>query len=189
MRKLILLCTSLCAMVLLISASPVRAQNVLWVSATGSDANACSQSAPCATFQGAINKGGVAQINCLNSGNYGPFTITASITIDCGTGNVGNGCQPAGTAITLNTAAAATVVLRHLSLNGLGTAATGIAQSFSSGTLIVEDCMIHGFNNLGLESTLRRPPVEASCRYRIPSSLRQFQAESGVRPRMVRSPR
>ena len=80
-------------MVLAISASPVRAQSVLWVSATGNDANVCSQAAPCLTFQGAINKGSVAQINCLTSGSYGAFTITASITIDCGTGNIGNMTQ------------------------------------------------------------------------------------------------
>src|SRR5258708_17586470 len=38
-------------MALAISASPVRAQNVLWVSATGSDAAVCSQAAPCLTFR------------------------------------------------------------------------------------------------------------------------------------------
>src|SRR3954451_5767776 len=117
MKKLILLCSTLCA-VFLISASPARAQNVLWVSATGSDAVVCSQAAPCLTFQGAINKGSVSQINCLTSGNYGAFTVTASITVDCGTGNVGTVFS--GSAITLNTNSSATVVLRHLSLNGGG---------------------------------------------------------------------
>ena len=135
-------------MVLLISASPVHAQNVLWVANNGHDANACSQTSPCATFQGAINKGSVSQINCLTSGNYGPFTITASITIDCGTGNIGNVAVSGGNAITINTASAATIVLRHLSLNGLGTATNGIGTTlFSSGTLIVEDCMIQGFHS------------------------------------------
>ena len=75
-------------MMLVISASPVRAQSTLWVSATGNDASACNQTAPCLTFQGAINKGNVAQINCLTSGSYGAFTVTASITIDCGAGNI-----------------------------------------------------------------------------------------------------
>src|ERR1700704_6251187 len=107
MRK----CILLCAMVLAMSASPVRAQNVLWVSATGSDAPVCSQAAPCLTFQGAINKGSVAQINCLTSGNYGPFTVTASITIDCGTGNIGTIFLTAGDAIFITTGAGATVVL------------------------------------------------------------------------------
>src|SRR5258708_3020863 len=98
MRKLILLCTSLCAMVL-ISASPVHAQSNLWVANYGNDGNSCSQTSPCATFLGAIFKGGVAQINCLTSGDYGPVLITASITIDCGSGNIGNVAVSSGSAI------------------------------------------------------------------------------------------
>jgi hypothetical protein len=153
MRKFILLCVF--TMALSISATPVLAQSVLWVGPNGSDANACSQTSPCATFQGAINKGNVAQINCISSGNYGAFTITASITIDCGTGNVGNVvAAPNGNGITFNTSSAATIVFRHLSLNGFGAAQNGIdAEAFPSGTLIVEDCMIHGFQNFGIVFT------------------------------------
>jgi hypothetical protein len=149
MRKIILVCASLFTMVLSISASPVLAQSVLWVSATGSDGNACSQAAPCLTFQGAINKGSVSQINCLSSGSYGPITITAPITIDCGTGNVGNIVSSSGSGITINTSATATIILRHLALNGLSanSAVEGIfASSFFGGTLIIEDCMIHGYH-------------------------------------------
>ena len=147
MRKLILVCASLFTMVLSFSASPVRAQS--WVSPNGSDGNACTPAAPCATFQRAINVG-ASQINCLGSGNYGLLTITTSLTIDCGAGNVGNIANPSATAITINTTAAATIILRHLALNGLsaGTDVNGIdATSFFSGTLIVEDCMVHGYHN------------------------------------------
>src|SRR6185437_4821549 len=136
----------LCSMALLFAASPVRAQSVLWVASNGSDgsdANACSQISPCATFQGAINKGGVAQVRCLTSGNYGAFTITASITIDCGTGNIGTVSVSGNDAITINTASAVTIVLRHLSLNGNNSASIGIrAATFASGTLVIEDCTI-----------------------------------------------
>src|SRR5436305_6501069 len=125
MKKLVLLC----AMMLLMSANSVRAQNVLWVSATGSDGNACSTSAPCATFQGAINKGIVSQINCINSGSYGAFTITTSITVDCGTGNVGHVVVNAGVGIAQNTASSANVVLRHLSLNGISGGSDGIGTT------------------------------------------------------------
>jgi hypothetical protein len=157
MKKIILLCASLFTMGLLFSAGPARAQSVLWVSATGNDASACSQTAPCASFQGAINKGNVAQINCLTSGSYGPAVITASITIDCGAGNIGEITSTVtvnnnGAAIFINTSSAATVVLRHLSIyNSLGSPFdTGIDASsfFSSGTLIIEDCMVHGFHNI-----------------------------------------
>jgi hypothetical protein len=136
-------------MVLLFSASPARAQFALWVSPNGNDSNSCFETAPCATFQGAISKGNVAQINCLGSGFYGSFTITASITIDCGSGNVGNIVSTTTSAITINTPSAAIIVLRHLALNGFatGNGISGIdAASFSSGTLIVEDCMIHGYH-------------------------------------------
>jgi hypothetical protein len=155
MRKFVLFCTSLCAMVLLISAGPARAQSILWVAPNGLDANVCSQVSPCATFQGAINKGSVSQVNCLTGGSYGAFTITASITIDCGTGNIGTIFTTAGHGITINTGPGVIVVLRHLSLNGDGSAGIGIsAQNFSSGTLIVEDCMIQGFiatgNGIGI---------------------------------------
>jgi hypothetical protein len=148
MRKIILLCASLFTMVLLFSASPVRAQSVAWVSANGSGL-ACSETSPCATFAAAIATG-AAQINCLSSGSYGTVTITASVTIDCGTGNVGNIVSSSASGITINTTAAATIILRHLALNGLSTL-TGVngitATSFFSGTLIVEDCMIHGYSN------------------------------------------
>jgi len=117
--------------------SSTRAQSTLWVSATGSDSNVCSQTAPCVTFQGAYNKGTVAQINCLGSGVYGPITITTSLTIDCGSGNVGNIVSSVASGITINTTAAATIILRHLALNGASTsnAIQGInAASFFSGT-------------------------------------------------------
>jgi hypothetical protein len=151
-RKLIPFWTSLCAMLLLMPAGPVHAQATLWVSALGNDGNVCSQAAPCLTFQGAVNKG-AGQINCLTSGDYGPVTITASITIDCGTGNVGNiklsNGVGNGNAITISTSGAATIVLRHLSLNGLHivNGSFGInASTFPSGTLVVEDCTIQGFS-------------------------------------------
>jgi hypothetical protein len=151
MKKVLLLCAALFAMAPAISASPALAQNVLWVGPNGIDSNACSTTAPCATFQGAYSKGGVGQINCLASGSYGPITITASLTLDCGAGNVGNITNSGSSAITINTTAAATIVLRHLAMNGLGTTTNvgGInASSFFSGTLIVEDCMIHGYHGL-----------------------------------------
>ncbi len=150
MRKIILLCASLFTMVLSISTSTVQAQNVMWVSPVGNDANICSEASPCASFQGAINKGSVSQINCLASGSYGEVLIATSLTIDCGSGNVGNIVNSSASAITISTTAAATIILRHLALNGLASnsSISGInATSFFSGTLVVEDCMMHGYHN------------------------------------------
>lgn len=149
MGKIILFYTLLFATALLISVSPVRAQNVLWVGPNGSDGNACSQASPCATFQGAINKGSASQINCLGSGFYGTVTITASITIDCGAGNVGNIVTSSTPAISVTTSSASlTVVLRHLAINGLAntTSFDAIQIQIGGGTLIIEDCSIQGFD-------------------------------------------
>jgi hypothetical protein len=130
------------------------AQIVAWVGPSGSDTGTtCDQTAPCATFQYAVgNVSGVTQINCLGSGNYGAVTITASIIIDCGTGNVGTvSISGPATAIAINTNSAVTVVLRHLSLNGNSMVGTGISGGLFSGTLIVADCLIQGFNGSGLD--------------------------------------
>ena len=189
MRKLILLCASFCSMVLLFAASPVRAQSVLWVASNGSDGNNCGQTTPCATFQGAINKGGVAQIRCLTSGDYGAVTITASITIDCGTGNVGtvSVTGSSNSAITINTSSAATIVLRHLSLNGNNSALSGInGNPFASGTLVVEDCTIQGLL-MATVFFLHRPQPAACCRCQIPG-FPAMTSESSLIPLTTKSP-
>jgi hypothetical protein len=155
MKKLMLLCASFCAAAFVFPAAPARAQTVYWVAHNGSDGNSCSETSPCATFAGAIMKGGAAQINCIDSGNYGALntttvSIVAGLVIDCGVGNIGEMTTNGGdAAININTSAAATIVLRHLSLNGGDGGASGVnTQSFPSGTLIVEDCIIHGFRGV-----------------------------------------
>lgn len=144
MRKALYLpvLATLCAIVLSF-AGPANAQAVMWVSATGSG-SICSTAAPCGTFQAAITAGGT-EIHCINSGNYGPVTITQSITIDCGTGNVGSiAVGSGGTGVTINTNAAI-VVLRHLSISGNSQSSTGIDAAMISGALIVEDSTVTGF--------------------------------------------
>ena len=144
MRKIILLCASLFTTVLF-SASAVKAQSLMWVSATGSGSS-CTQTSPCATFQTAIS-GGATEVHCLTSGSYGPVIVTASIIIDCGTGNVGTVAAFGGAGITIGTfGAPETIILRHLNLSGLLGGTTGIdATGFSSGSLVIEDCTIQGF--------------------------------------------
>jgi len=95
---------------------------------------------------------GATQINCLGSGNYGQLntntvSITGSLIIDCGAGNIGEVATTlTSPAIAINTSAAATIVLRHLSLNGGGKSANGISTTnFPGGTLIIENCMIRDF--------------------------------------------
>src|SRR5512133_895922 len=64
-------------------AAPGSAQATrTWVSGVGDDANPCSRTAPCKTFQGAISKTAAGgEINVLDPGGFGAVTITKSITI------------------------------------------------------------------------------------------------------------
>src|SRR5262245_37584689 len=118
-----------------------------FVSGTGSDAGICTRAAPCLTFAFAhaqTDSGG--EINCVDAGNFGPVTITRSITIDCG-GTLGGINPGAADAITIN-AASVVVRLRNLSLNGAGTGFTGI-RFMNGGALFVENCVIANFNGGG----------------------------------------
>ena len=148
MRKFVLLCATLSAMAFAIATTSAHAANTRsWVSASGSDSSACTQAAPCLTFAHAItqtNSGG--EIDCLSGGDFGPVTITFSITIDCGEGLVGTASTNGTASITLNTSSSTVIIIRNLNLNGFGVAGYGIfTASFPGGTLIVQHCTIHGF--------------------------------------------
>jgi hypothetical protein len=78
------------------------------------------------------------------------------------TGNIGivSVTGSGAVAVTVHAASAATIVLRHLSLNGNRSAATGFfTNAFASGTLVVEDCTIQGFTNDGIVVALSSPPL------------------------------
>jgi hypothetical protein len=133
------------AAVFLLFASLASAQATrTWVSGVGDDANPCSRTAPCKTFAGAISKtaaGGV--IDVLDPGGFGAVTITKSITIEA-VGTVAGVLVSATNGIIVNAAAADVVVLRGLSIEGLGTGLDGV--HFTGGqALTVEGCVINGF--------------------------------------------
>ena len=120
-----------------------------WVSGVGDDANPCSRTAPCKTFAGAISKTAAGgEINALDPGGFGGVTITKAITIDGG--GVLAGVLVSGTnAIVVNAGATDRVVLRNLTIDGLGTGLSGI--QFQAGkSLHVEDCTIFGFTTAGI---------------------------------------
>src|SRR5579884_1396130 len=91
-----------------------------WVSGVGDDANPCSRTAPCKTFAGAISKtasGG--EIDALDPGGYGAVTITKSITIDGGGGQVATVLVAGTNGIVIAAGASDVVTLRNLRLEGL----------------------------------------------------------------------
>src|SRR5215475_11126009 len=102
-----------------------------YVSAQGSDANACLVSSPCRTFQAALSltvAGG--EIFVLNSANYGPVTITKAVTIT-GEGAVAGMLSTSGAGITINAGANDVINLRGLDIDGGNSGTYGI--QFTSG--------------------------------------------------------
>jgi hypothetical protein len=132
-------------------AAPAHAQSIrTFVSTAGSDTNPCSITQPCRHFQAAVtatSSGG--EVDALDAGAYGSFTISHGITID-GQGWSYIAPPDNGNAITIN-AVSGNVTLRGLSLNGVGTTNTsGIV--FNSGTsLTVENCVVRKMLGDGLD--------------------------------------
>jgi hypothetical protein len=124
-----------------------------WVSGVGDDANPCSRTAPCKTFAGAISKTAAnGEIDVLDPGGFGAVTITKSITIS-GHGII-SGVLVSGTnGIVINAGANDTVILRGLTIAGVGTGLSGI-HYLSGGALVVEDCTIDGFIQNGIDAIL-----------------------------------
>src|ERR1700683_2759930 len=96
--------------------APAHAQATrTWVSGVGDDANPCSRTAPCKTFAGAISKTATGgEIDNLDQGGYGALTITKSITIDGGGGNIASVLTVGTPGITINAGSTAVVTLRNL---------------------------------------------------------------------------
>ncbi len=123
---------------------PGCAGSPVWVSTKGDDGNSCSYSAPCRTFAGAllrIASGG--EIDVLDSGDFGPLAINKSVSV-ISAGPLGGIQAATGNAITINAGPNDKVVLRGLTLDGLGTGTTGVSF-LSGGSLYIENCTINNF--------------------------------------------
>ena len=120
-----------------------------WVSGVGDDVNPCSRTAPCKTFAGAISKTAAGgEIDALDPGGFGAVTITKSITIDGG-GSFASVLVAGTNGINVSAGPSDVVVLRNLSINGIGTGINGINYTSGSG-LVVEHCNVMGFSSAGI---------------------------------------
>jgi hypothetical protein len=95
--------------------------NRVFVSArSGSNSNSCDNIlTPCLTFAGAVvqlNPDG--EVIVLDSGGYGPVTITKGVTIEAPAGVTAFIHPASGSAITVNAGPSDKVTLRALTLNG-----------------------------------------------------------------------
>jgi hypothetical protein len=135
----------------LLATGPVQATiSHTWVSSSGSDTNACTRSAPCATFAGALAKTSTGgEIDVVDAGDYGAVTISQSVSIEA-VGVLATIQVTSGNAITVTAGSSDIVVLRGLTLDGQGTATSGISFS-TGGRLYVENTRIHHFATYGLD--------------------------------------
>src|ERR1700692_969579 len=91
-----------------------------WVSGVGDDANPCSRTAPCKTFAGAISKTAAGgEIDALDPGGFGGGTITKSITLDGGGGQVASVLVATTNGINVNAQATDVVIIRNVRFDGL----------------------------------------------------------------------
>jgi parallel beta helix pectate lyase-like protein len=128
-----------------ISAQPQRT----FVSAkTGSDGNPCSRDLPCRNFLAAVTAAAVnGEVIVLDSGGYGPVTISKSISLIAPSGVYAGITVFSGDGINSEPGPTGVVRVSGLSLNSLG-GARGIVSSGQS--LSVESCAIDGFTNMGV---------------------------------------
>jgi hypothetical protein len=122
-----------------------------WVSGKGTDAGACTVTAPCRTFAFALtqtNAGG--EIDVLDPAGYGAVTIAKAISIvNDGVGGAGIQTAPGANGVTINAGANDSVHLRGLTIEGLGSGAAGI-QFNTGGNLAIENCVIRNFRIAGI---------------------------------------
>ena len=123
-----------------------------WVSGVGDDANPGSRTAPCKTFDGALkNTRPNGEISVLDPGSFGLLTeddnsavkIKQSVTIS-GDGTLASILAPQANGILINAADDTVVVLRSLSIEGVGGGLAGI-KIVKAGAVHVENCTINGF--------------------------------------------
>ena len=139
---------------LLASASLSATSTHTWVSATGNDSNAGTPTSPYADFATAVaNTTAGGTVSVMGPGDYGPVTITQSITID-GTGGGSINFAGDGEGIYIDAGANANIVLRNLSIDGGGTGSDAIFVA-SAGTtnvenVVIDGCLIAGFADIGV---------------------------------------
>jgi hypothetical protein len=94
------------SVIAIVASAPAQAQNGSltrsFVSSTGVDTNACTITAPCASFAQAYTKVGASGIiAALDPGKYGPLTISGPVTVN-GNGWAALTATATGSGITIN---------------------------------------------------------------------------------------
>jgi hypothetical protein len=162
--------------------APAHAQTRTWISGVGDDNNPCSRTAPCKTFAGAISKTATGgEIDVLDPGGFGALTITKSITLDGGGGQVASVLVTGTPGITVN-GAGAVVILRNLRINGLlqsgspGTIGVNIIQA---SRVVFENDDIFGFGNAAGQAGIVIAPSSGTTNVAVQATT-SFDNQVGI---------
>jgi hypothetical protein len=119
----------------------------------GSDANPCTRQSPCLTFAAALTQTSAGgEIDALDPGDFGPATITKSITIF---GNTAGGAgmtppTPGTSGIVISAGASDVIHLQGLVFDGVNTSGTSGVVFTSGARLHIENCAVLGFTTSGI---------------------------------------
>jgi Divergent InlB B-repeat domain len=124
-----------------------------WVSATsGSDSNPCTRVSPCLSFAAALAQtpaGG--EIDVLDPGDFGPVTITKSVTINGDAPGIAGLIPSPGTSgIVISAGASDVINLRGLVFDGVNASGTSDVVFTSGARLSVNQCVFLGFATSGM---------------------------------------
>jgi hypothetical protein len=136
---------------LALPASAFAAPERTWVAYYGTDSGTtCPQTAPCATFQYAVDETAAGgEVDAESDGDFGSVVINNSVTIN-GDGHNATVGEADGQAIAVNEYATNDVVnLIGLNINGFGTGVEGVYYP-GGGTLRIENSNIYGFTYDGV---------------------------------------
>jgi hypothetical protein len=175
--KLHLFGFTLLSITVMAAVAPASAQAIrTYVSITGNDSNPCSLTQPCRHFQAAVDltsDGG--EVDALDPGGYGSFTIIHAITID-GEGWSYVAPPTHSAAITINAGTNDKIVIRGVSFNGIGVAnADGI--DFDGGSLTIRDCVIRNFTGSGINFG---PTSSSSTQFNVSNTLVSDNGFGGI---------
>jgi hypothetical protein len=172
MTRTIFIAATLALAITLPTAS-ARAQSIrTFVSTAGSDSNPCSITQPCRHFSAAIAVTSVGgEVDALDAGAYGSFTITGAITIE-GQGWSYVAPPPSGNGITIN-AGSGSVTIRGVSLNGAGVSGGTNGIVFNSGgSLTVTNCVAQNFTASGTTGNgILIAPTSGSVSFAITNTI------------------
>ncbi len=144
-------CKALASVVALFAVNALAAQRTFVSAVDGIDGNPCTRPSPCRSFAAALPLTDPdGEIIAVDSGGYGVVTITQAVSIVAPGGVYAGITATTGNAIVVNAGDTASVVLRNLSLNSVGSTMNGIQAFDAVSTLSVEGCTITGFSYDGI---------------------------------------